>query len=104
MNANGTYFFPLGGSGGGGNGASDFLGPAVQATSGSPNTGSGGGGGCHNSTTTGGSGGSGIVIIRYLGSQIATGGSITPSGGYTIHTFTGDGTFTINRNPIYLIN
>jgi hypothetical protein len=43
-----------------------------------------------------GAGGSGIVIIRYAGSQSATGGTITSSGGYTIHTFTGDGTFTSN--------
>jgi hypothetical protein len=38
-------------------------------------------------------GGSGIVIVRYLGEQTATGGTITSSGGYIIHTFTGDGSF-----------
>ena len=37
----------------------------------------------------------GIVIIRYLGPQRATGGNITSSGGYTIHEFTGNGTFTV---------
>lgn len=37
---------------------------------------------------------SGVVIIRYLGSQAATGGTITSSGGYTIHTFEADGTFS----------
>lgn len=41
-----------------------------------------------------GAGGSGIVIIRYLGDQRGTGGTVTSSGGYTIHTFTGSGTFT----------
>jgi hypothetical protein len=34
------------------------------------------------------------VIIRYLGIQKATGGTITQSGGYTIHTFTSSGTFS----------
>jgi hypothetical protein len=61
------------------------------------NTGSGGGGGGNwgpSDTTEGGGGGSGIVIIRYLGSQRGTGGTITSAGGYTIHTFTGSGTYT----------
>jgi hypothetical protein len=52
----------------------------------------GGGGG------SGGAGGSGIVIMRYLGTQMATGGTITSIGGYTIHTFTSNGTFTIAAN------
>jgi hypothetical protein len=34
------------------------------------------------------------VIIRYSGSQRATGGTVTSSGGYTIHTFTSSGTYT----------
>jgi hypothetical protein len=60
------------------------------------NTGGGGGG---VSTTlsqgnSGGIGGSGVVIARYLGAQRATGGAVTSSGGYTYHTFTGNGTFT----------
>jgi hypothetical protein len=42
---------------------------------------------------TAGTGGSGIVIIRYLGSQRGTGGTVTSSGGYTIHTFTSSGTY-----------
>lgn len=57
---------------------------------GSANT--GGGGGCGRDSSAG-AGGSGIVIIRYLGSQRGTGGTITSSGGYTIHTFTSSGTF-----------
>jgi hypothetical protein len=38
-------------------------------------------------------GGSGILIIRYIGSQRGTGGTITSVGGYTIHTFTSSGTY-----------
>jgi hypothetical protein len=41
----------------------------------------------------GGPGGSGIVIVRYLGTPRATGGSVNQAGGYTIHTFTTSGTF-----------
>jgi hypothetical protein len=46
------------------------------------------------SSRTSGAGGSGIVIIRYSGSQRGTGGTVTSSGGNTIHTFTTSGTFT----------
>ena len=63
----------------------------VNATAnGTPYTGGGGG--------SGGYGGSGIVVMRYLGTQIATGGTVTSIGGYTIHTFTTAGTFTIAAN------
>jgi hypothetical protein len=34
------------------------------------------------------------VIIRYSGAQRGTGGTISSSGGYTIHTFTSSGIFT----------
>jgi hypothetical protein len=46
-------------------------------------------------TTSGasGAGGSGIAIISYFGSQRGTGGTVTSSGGYTIHTFTSSGTY-----------
>jgi hypothetical protein len=40
-----------------------------------------------------GLGASGSMSIRYLGTPQATGGTITESGGYTIHTFTGSGNF-----------
>ena len=61
------------------------------------NTGGGGGGGSHyNLTNQGGNGGSGIVVVRYQGPQAATGGTVTSSNGYTIHTFTTSGTFTPN--------
>jgi hypothetical protein len=42
---------------------------------------------------TGAAGGSGVVIIRYAGSQRGTGGTVTSSGGYTIHTFTSSSTY-----------
>lgn len=74
-----------GGAGGGGAGGGNGSGVAGGA-----NTGGGGGG----AGAGGGAGGSGIVIIRYLGGPRGTGGTITSTGGYTIHTFTGSGTFT----------
>ena len=40
-----------------------------------------------------GDGGSGVVILRYAGSQRGTGGTVTSSGGFTTHTFTSSGTF-----------
>jgi len=36
----------------------------------------------------------GVFIIRYLGAQRGTGGTVTSSGGYTYHTFTSAGTYT----------
>mgnify|MGYP000954709653 CR=1 FL=1 len=77
-----------GGLGGGGAGAISSTG-----TAGTANTGGGGGGKYTGSGTFGGAGGSGIVIISYLGSQRGTGGTVTSSGGYTIHTFTSSGTY-----------
>ena len=79
-----------GGLGGGGNGGN----PTGQ--SGTSNTG-GGGGGSNYLSSTYSSGGSGIVIIRYTGTPIATGGTVTSVGGDTIHTFTatGSSTFTV---------
>lgn len=82
-----------GGIGGGGTGGN----AGTLATSGSTNTGGGGGGGGYTSSgynRTAGNGGSGIVILRYAGSQRGTGGTVTSSGGYTYHTFTSSGTFT----------
>jgi hypothetical protein len=76
-----------GGAGGGGSGITTSPGAAGTANTG------GGGGGAANAGGVGGAGGSGIVVIRYLGSQRGTGGTITSSGGYTIHTFTSSGTY-----------
>ena len=78
---------------GGGHGAGNVDVPV--ATAGAANTG-GGGGGVNGDPGTGtsGAGGSGVFIVRYLGSQIGTGGTVTSSGGYTYHTFTGNGNYT----------
>ncbi|WP_310542643.1 Ig-like domain-containing protein [Phenylobacterium sp.] len=108
------------GSGGGGGGnASNGNGPS--AASGGTNAGNGtnsgnggnatanlgGGGGGAGFAAAGGSGGSGVVIIRYLiGTASATGGSVTTVGGYTVHTFTSGGVFSLantiglNLNPV----
>jgi hypothetical protein len=43
----------------------------------------------------GAAGGSGVVVIRYLGAQAATGGTVTSAGGYTYHTFTTSGNFIV---------
>ena len=70
---------------------------AVNGSNGATNRG-GGGGGAGNGTT-GGDGGSGVVIITYKTdgsdgiSTSSTGGTVTTSGIYTIHTFTASGTF-----------
>ena len=76
-----------GGQGGRGNGSSLGYGNGSynNGTAGAANTG-GGGGGTDPESTTANAGGSGIVIIRYLGNPAANGGSISQSGGYTIHT------------------
>lgn len=76
----------VGGAGGGGAGSISGAG-----TAGTANTGGGGGGGAN--ANNGGAGGSGIVVISYLGSQRGTGGTVTSSGGYTIHTFTSSSTY-----------
>ncbi len=78
------------GAGAGGSGAA-----GGDATA---NTGSGGGGG--SGSNKGGAGGSGIVIISYPGSQVAGGGTVTSSGGNTIHTFTTSGTFTVTTSSL----
>lgn len=96
----GSTRYLAGGGGGGSNGggaASGGLGGGGTGTNsgiggnGSANTGGGAGAG---GASTGGTGGSGIVILRYLGTQRGTGGTVTSSGGYTIHTFTSSTTFT----------
>ena len=82
----------IGGAGGGGQGC--YGGTAnTGGTNGAANTGGGGGGHCGN-TLVGLSGGSGVVIIRYLGAQRGTGGTITTVNGYTYHKFASTGTFT----------
>jgi hypothetical protein len=91
--SNPTYTAGPGGSGGrnaGGAGA-----PATTVGgNGGTNTGGAGGGGGGGQTSNGGNGGSGIVIVRYLGPVRGSGGTITSTGGYTVHTFLSSGTFT----------
>lgn len=88
-----------GGAGGTGAGSGANSGTGSNATAGTANRGGGGGGGSRTgggTALTAGAGGSGVVIIRYAGGQAALGGdSIVESGGYTIHTFTASGTFTV---------
>jgi hypothetical protein len=85
---------PLGGIGGGADGGYE----RGKAPSGTVNTGGGGGGALGNTDAWGGDGGSGIVIIRYRGPQRASGGTVTTSNGWTIHTFTASGTFTVGSH------
>ncbi|CAB5151386.1 hypothetical protein UFOVP148_39 [uncultured Caudovirales phage] len=81
-----------GGQGGGGRGGKGS--PSVASVAGTANTGGGGGGGSGFSGPGGKAGGSGIVIVRYPGSQRGTGGTVVTTGGYTYHTFLSSGTFT----------
>jgi hypothetical protein len=85
-----------GGIGGGGQGGNGEFFTTLTGSNGVVNTGGGGGGaaGRGDSAGDGGSGGSGVVILRYIGSPVATGGNITQSGSYTYHTFTSSGDFT----------
>jgi hypothetical protein len=84
----GNRLYGWGGSGGGGN-ASTGTG---AGDNGGTNTGGGAGGGKGSGNSS--NGGSGIVIIRYLGSQRGSGGTVSSVSGYTTHTFTSSGTYT----------
>ncbi len=92
----GSAVWYAGGGGGGGLGTSTNL----QGTNGlgGGQASYGGGGQCklisNNWATE--SGGPGIVIVRYAGTPAGTGGTITQVGGYTIHTFTANGTFAFS--------
>ena len=91
-----------GGSGGlGGGGRGDWDASFILA--GTANTGGGGGGSrSADVSTTGRDGGSGLVLLWYplTNAPVATGGTVTISGAYKIHTFTttGNTTFTLT-NP-----
>jgi hypothetical protein len=84
------YPTPAGGQGGGGTGTI-----YNQSTQTAGTDGTGGGGGAGGSTNPiGKKGGDGIVMIRYVGTQRATGGNAIYSySGYTVHVFTSSGTF-----------
>jgi hypothetical protein len=77
-----NYLIVAGGGGGGVAGTQDY------------SRGGGGAGARGGVSATSGSGGSGTVVISYTGSQRGTGGTVTSSGGNTIHTFTSSGTYT----------
>lgn len=65
---------------------------AVGGGGGNTTAGSGtGGAGINGNTATASNG---IFKLRYFGTPIATGGTITQVGGFTYHTFTTNGTFT----------
>lgn len=88
----------IGGLGGGGNGGqTDGANRLRLSSSGSANTGGGGGGSIQGGTSDGTwDGGSGVVKIRYAASSsVATGGTVSISGSYVYHTFTGSGNFII---------
>ena len=109
----GSSVYYAGGGGGGVNGSGGSPGTGGQGggasggTTGNAggnataNTGGGGGGGSLSGPVQwtyhpGGTGGSGIVIITYpTGTLTATGGTVTTANGYTIHTFTSNGTWTV---------
>jgi hypothetical protein len=108
---NGTSTARAGGGGGGGDNNGQGAGTAgggtggadgYANTAGTANTGGGGGGGGSNfgGYTGGLGGGSGIVIVRYLtsaqGGWTVTGGTITTSGSYRIHTFTSSSSLSIS--------
>ncbi len=81
-------------AGAGGNGAPQY--PLASLGMPGLNYGGGGGGG-GNYSGMGGSGGQGVVVITYSGAPLATGGTITQTGGVTTHTFSNPGSdsFTV---------
>lgn len=79
-------------AGGLGGGGSSPAGLNTAGTAGTPNTGGGGGAAYGvNGSTLGGAGGSGVVIVAYSGPRLFLGGTVTTSGGNTVHTFTSSG-------------
>jgi hypothetical protein len=66
---------------------------------GTANTGGGGGGGEPISNLSGGTGGSGIVVVSYLTADATpftvSGGTVTTSGSYTVHSFTSTGSSSL---------
>lgn len=83
-----------GGLGGGANATDDFVADPNIPANGVANTGGGGAGQSSSGSGSGSAGGSGIVILRYLGSQRGSGGTVTTDGSYTYHTFRTGGTFS----------
>ena len=77
---------------GGGGAARLGSGANGDGSTGNPRANSGGGG--NNSSA----GAAGIVVIRYAGEQLATGGTVSTVGGDTVHTFTSSGSFALSNN------
>jgi len=93
----GSFCNGLGGAGGGGgNPVKCNTGYPTYGENGLANTGGGGQGGSWPNGGSGGTGGSGIVVLRYSGTPVATGGTITQTGGYTYHTFVSSGTLSVS--------
>lgn len=88
-----------GGIGGGGDGITG----AGNGNPGVTNTGGGGGG---VNSGAGGDGGSGIVVVRYQGSQAGSGGTVSTIdvGGqdYTVHSFTSTGASALDLSDLIL--
>ena len=91
----GTLKYYAGGGGGQDFGGNSVAGGFGGGASGSENLSDGGnhlgggaGGGLSSPEAGWNYGGSGIVIVRYLGPQKATGGTVTTDGDYIIHSFT----------------
>jgi hypothetical protein len=89
-----------GGSGTGGSGLTWFngvtysIGGAGADGSGGGTTAGCGGNGKKDDSFIGTNGQDGIVIVRYVGPPLASGGTITQSGGYTYHSYPIVGTYT----------
>jgi fibronectin-binding autotransporter adhesin len=71
---------------------------AANGSDGWDNTGGGGGGGGTGGSRSGGAGGSGIVVVRYSGPQVLTGGVVSTVGGDTVHQFLDTGTSTLDMH------
>lgn len=87
----------------GSHGGGTFIGTNAGRENGIPYTGAGGAGKRNNTSNPAASlgpglGASGSMSIKYPGLPQATGGTITQSGGFTIHTFTGSGQFVFDTD------
>ncbi len=82
--------YATGGAGGLQNGV------ATPGADGAANTGNGGGGASDANTAKGGNGGSGIVVVRYSGPQVLSGGTVSSDAGDTVHQFLSTGTSALD--------
>ncbi len=91
----------LGGLGGGGNGS-------TVGNGGAGTNGLGGGGGGVGHQGVGGNGGSGLVVVRYKGEPVASGGVVSVgegiAAGFTLHTFSTPGNATLSLTSEGLTN